>query len=65
MNTTDSKALYEVWEWKDRAYQDVKHLSPSEAIQKRLADSLHTVRQLGLPLSEKVHGTPIAHVANQ
>ncbi len=65
MNTTDSKALQEVWEWKELAYKEVEHLSIAEALTKRLADSLHTVCQLGFPVSEKLHELPMAHVANQ
>jgi len=29
---SDPKALKEVWEWKDRAYEETKHLSMKERI---------------------------------
>lgn len=32
MATTDSKALLEVWEMKEKAYESLKHLSSSERV---------------------------------
>jgi hypothetical protein len=54
MKENESKALQQVWEWKDRAYKEVEHLSTDQALKKRLEDSLQTVYQLELPVSDKV-----------
>ncbi len=33
METKISKAQQEVWEWKEKAYEEMKHLSTSEQIE--------------------------------
>jgi hypothetical protein len=38
----ESKSLKEVWEWKDKAYQEVKDLDIKSAIEKRLSDAIRT-----------------------
>ena len=43
-----SRALTEVWAWKEACYRDVAHLSTRNAIKKRLADCDRTARHLGL-----------------
>lgn len=42
-----SKALRDVWKWKDEAYREVAGLPAREAIEKRLHDSERTARELG------------------
>jgi len=32
METKTSKAQLEVWEWKDKAYEEIKHMSQDERI---------------------------------
>jgi hypothetical protein len=65
MKDKDSKALREVWEWKEKAYKEVEHLTIDQALKKRLKDSLQTVHQLGLPVSNKLSEVPLTHAANQ
>ena len=36
------KSLREVWEWKDKAYQEVKDLDFKSAVKKRLEDAIRT-----------------------
>ena len=36
------KSLREVWEWKDKAYQEVKDLDLKNAVKKRLEDAIRT-----------------------
>jgi len=48
-----SKSLTEVWEWKEHAYEESKHLPRKQAIRKRLKSSLDTVRQLGLKMTDE------------
>jgi len=43
----ESKALTEVWEWKEAAYREVEHLDIREALRIRLYDSIATVKKLG------------------
>jgi predicted XRE-type DNA-binding protein len=38
----ESKALKEVWEWKDKAYEEVKNLDIKSALEKRLSDAIRT-----------------------
>jgi hypothetical protein len=45
-----SKALREVWEWKDEAYREIEKLDITVGIQKRLTDSLNTTKASGLTL---------------
>jgi hypothetical protein len=42
----ESEALREVWEWKDKAYQDVKDLDLKSALIKRLEDAIRTAELL-------------------
>lgn len=44
--TEESKALREVWEWKDQAYREVAHLDLASALRKRLEDSMRNARNL-------------------
>jgi hypothetical protein len=44
--TKESKALNEIWEWKENAYRKVAHLDLDEALNKRLDDSIKTVKRL-------------------
>lgn len=48
MKMTDPQALQDVWQWKQKAYHEVEHLSIEKALTKRLNDSMQAVRQLGL-----------------
>jgi len=61
----ESKALRDVWEWKDDAYHDVEHLPTDEAIRRRLHDSLLRVKELGLPLSHKFDEMIAPRIVNQ
>ncbi len=42
--TCDSKAMREVWKWKDEAYKEVAHLSLDAALKKRLDDCVRIER---------------------
>ena len=64
MKNNISKALIEVWEWKEIAYEEVKHLPREQAIRKRLESSLETVHQLGLKMNDKTEEPYITHVAH-
>lgn len=46
-----SKALLEVWQWKEKCYSEVKDLPIDKAIKKRINDSYKTIRKLELKLS--------------
>jgi len=48
-----SKALEEVWKWKDACYRDVAHLPFREALRKRIEDSERTARKLGFVSIER------------
>ena len=63
MKNNISKALIEVWEWKELAYEEVKHLPREQAIRKRLESSLDTVHQLNLKMTDKTEGPAIPQVA--
>lgn len=52
MKEKESQALLEVWEWKERAYQEVAQLPTLLALDKRLRDSLQTVARLGLTMND-------------
>jgi hypothetical protein len=43
-----SKALREVWEWKDAAYREVAHLPRREALRVLLDRAEHTARAMRL-----------------
>jgi len=40
--TEDTRALQEVWEWKEQAFQEVQGLPVKEALKKRLDDAIRT-----------------------
>lgn len=42
------KTLADVWDIKEKLYQEVAHLPIEEALKKRLDDSDQTVKKLGL-----------------
>lgn len=42
-----SKALLEVWDWKESAYKEVKNFDRETALRKRLETSLQTAHRLG------------------
>ena len=54
MKEKESQALLEVWEWKERAYQEVAQLPTPLALDKRLRDSLQTVARLGLTMNDVI-----------
>ena len=58
-----SKSLKEVWEWKERAYGEVKHLPRDQAIRKRLESSMDTVHQLGLKMTDKSVESDVSRIA--
>ena len=60
MKEKESQALLDVWEWKERAYQEVAQLPTSLAINKRLEDSLQTVARFGLTMSDLMTTPAIA-----
>jgi hypothetical protein len=47
----ESKALTEVWSWKEEAYNEVKHLDIEAAVSKRIEGTLATTHRLGFTLS--------------
>jgi hypothetical protein len=47
----ESRAQLEVWEWKKKAWEEVKHLDLKSAIRKRLRDSAKTVTRLPFAFS--------------
>ena len=51
---TESKAMLEVWKWKDECYREVAHLPLREALARRLRDSRRPAESLPiqLPMSE-------------
>lgn len=55
MNKMDSKALQEVLEWKEKAYQEVQHLQLKKALNTRISESIETTRKLHLPTVTPVH----------
>jgi hypothetical protein len=42
-----SKALQDVWKWKDACYREVAHLPFRDALRKRIQDSERAARELG------------------
>jgi hypothetical protein len=52
-----SKSLLEVWEWKDKAFNEVKDLDVEAAIKKRLITSLNTTKTLGFHLFRPSKGS--------
>ena len=46
-----SKALLEVWQWKEKCYSEVKNLPIEKAIEKRIEDLYKTVKRMGFKLS--------------
>jgi len=65
MKNSESQALYDVWKWKEKAYEEVAHLPLHLALKKRLEDSVHTVQQLGLAVSNTLKDVPLTPVAHQ
>ena len=63
MKNNISKALKEVWEWKEQAYEEVKHLPRDQALRKRLESSMDTVHQLGLKMTDKRSESDVSRVA--
>lgn len=57
-NLTLSKAMTEVWEWKEIAYQEVKNLSIKDALRKRIEDSIKTAESLGFKSSVSIINEP-------
>lgn len=47
----ESRALTEVWEWKDAAYREVENLDIETAMKKRLSTSVKTAKKLGFVLT--------------
>ncbi len=47
----ESRALTEVWEWKEDAYREVEGLDLETALNKRLNASLETTRTMGFELT--------------
>ena len=50
----ESKALLEVWKWKDQCYREVAHLPLNAALARRMKDSKRTAESLPfqLPMAE-------------
>ena len=46
----ESKAMKEVWAWKDACYLEVAHLPLEAALSKRIKDSKKTLESIGLHL---------------
>lgn len=51
-NKYESKSLSEVWEIKDSAMQETAGLSLSDAILKRIKDSVKTTKKLKLKMTQ-------------
>jgi len=47
----DCKSLVDVWKLKEKAYEEVKNLSLTKALKKRLNDSLSTTASYALKLT--------------
>jgi hypothetical protein len=56
-----SKALEEVWQWKEEAWQEVAHLPLRQALRKRMEIAERTARELGFEPVRTVR--PVAKVA--
>jgi len=63
-----SKALEEVWQWKEEAWQEVAHLPLRQALRKRMEIAERTARELGfepvpraLPASQSRRDTGQIH----
>ena len=46
MNNKDSTALLEVYEWKEKAYKEVKDLEIKDALKNRIKKSIETATKL-------------------
>ena len=55
-----SKALRDVWAWKDACYRDVAHLPPGEALRQRIADAERSARELGFATGNTVQTAAVA-----
>ena len=51
----ESKALLEILEWKEEAYQDVRHLDLKKAVKKRISNSIEACSKLGFATASLVH----------
>ena len=49
-----SKALQEVWDWKDACYREVAHLPFRDALRKRIEDCERRARELGFVAVDRV-----------
>jgi hypothetical protein len=54
-----SKALLEVWEWKDQCYREVAHLPRRQALQTLMRNAEETARKLNLGLKP---ASPSSHM---
>ena len=45
-----SRELQEIWDIKQACYEEVKDLPLIEALEKRLSDSMKTVKELGIKM---------------
>jgi hypothetical protein len=44
------RSLMEVWEWKDKVYQELKNLTPEERVEKLRKDTDKLLREHGIKL---------------
>ena len=59
-----SKALEEVWQWKEEAWQEVAHLPLRQALRKRMEIAERTARELGFePVPRALPGTKVAETS--
>ena len=58
----ESKAMKEVWAWKDACYREVAHLPLEAALLKRIKDSKKTMESLGvhLPMASSPRSVMVA-----
>ena len=61
-----SKALLEVWAWKDASYREVAHLPPREALREIIRRSQKEARELGFyPTEPALRRQPAPVVAEE
>lgn len=57
METNISKSLKEVWEWKEKAYNQIKHLSLREQLQAIHEKTAATIEKIEEEKKEKLKNT--------
>jgi hypothetical protein len=55
MNNKESKALLEVWEWKETAYKEVENMELKRALKERMDKSIITAEKLNFKTVSLIH----------